>query len=57
MKNFKFSVFGSRFRTLAMMIGSWMFVAGVKDFIPQLGSLGYIVGGVVLMWMSWRDEK
>ena len=55
MKNFK-SSFKTPARTIAMMLGSFMFMAGIKDFLPQLGSFGYIVFGVFLMWWGgWRD--
>lgn len=55
MKNFKFGF--KPVRTLAMMIGSFMFISGVKDFLPQLGSVGYIGAGIFLMWWGgWRHE-
>jgi len=57
MTRFKFSVFGSRLRMLAVMMGGFMFITGAKDFLPPIGSFGYMVFGLVLIWWGgWRGQ-
>lgn len=45
-------------RSIAAIIGGVLFVKGAMDLIPQVGNVGsLIIGAVLLWWGKWRDKK
>jgi len=45
-------------RSVAKIIGGVLFVKGAMDLIPQVGSIGSIIAGAVLLWYgSWRHKR
>lgn len=45
-------------RSVATIIGGVLFVKGAMDLIPQVGNIGsIIIGAILLWWGKWRDKK
>ena len=41
-------------RSVAKIIGGVLFVKGAMDLIPQVGSIGSIIVGGILLWWGQR---
>lgn len=39
-------------REIAAIVGSVMFASGIKDMIPQVGNIGSMAIGGLLLWWS-----